>query len=175
MAPTSYQGPRAEHQGQKSMSQDAHIAFEHAYSQTTVGELLAEKESVVFSVTVTTSLAAVIAELDIHKIGNMPVVDLNTGLVGVVSERDVMRAIGEFGETAMARPVKDFMTRNPRTCSREDKIVDVMRIMTESRFRHMPVVDGAAVEGVISIRDIVMHRVKEVEFETLRLKQLMVG
>ena len=67
------------------------------------------------------------------------------------------------------------MTANPQTCSLEDKVGDVMIRMTEGRFRHMPVVDNDMLAGMMSIRDIVIHRVKEVEFETLRLKQLMVG
>ncbi|WP_321447056.1 CBS domain-containing protein [uncultured Cohaesibacter sp.] len=174
-APSSYQGPRAEHKGQQSVSQDAHIAFEQAYSQTTVGDILEEKDGALFSVTVSSSLASVIAELHTHKIGNLPVIDPNAGLVGVISERDIIRATGEFGEEALSRPVRDFMTANPQTCSQEDKVGDVMIRMTEGRFRHMPVVDNDVLEGVISIRDIVIHRVKEVEFEALRLKQLMVG
>ncbi|WP_319413498.1 CBS domain-containing protein [uncultured Cohaesibacter sp.] len=175
-APSSYQGPRAEQKGKRvSASQDAHIAFEKAYSNTTVGDILEEAHGVLYSVTVNASLASVIAELNVRKIGNMPVVDPNAGLVGVVSERDVIRATGDLGEEALSRPVKDFMTANPKTCSKGDKVGDVMKRMTDGRFRHMPVVDGDVLEGVISIRDIVMHRVKEVEFEALRLKQLLVG
>nr|WP_321456421.1 CBS domain-containing protein [uncultured Cohaesibacter sp.] len=175
MAPSSYQAPRTDSRGQESTSQDARIAFEKAYSTTTVGDILKDKEVSLYAVTVSSSLQAVIAELEIRKIGNMPVIDPNKGLVGVVSERDVIRATGEFGNEALARPVKDFMTANPQTCSKEDTVGDVMKRMTDGRFRHMPVVDGDELEGVISIRDIVMHRVKEVEYETLRLKQLMVG
>ena len=174
-APSSYQAPRVGHKGQQSASQDAHIAFEKAYSQTTIADLLEEKDGALYSVTVSASLASVITELHTRKIGNLPVIDPKAGLVGVVSERDVIRATGDLGEEALLRPVKDFMTAKPQTCSKDDKVSDVMKRMTEGRFRHMPVVDGDVLEGMISIRDIVMHRVKEVEFEALRLKQLMVG
>ena len=106
MAPSSYQAPRTDSRGQESTSQDARIAFEKAYSTTTVGDILKDKEASLYAVTVSSSLQAVIAELEIRKIGNMPVIDPNKGLVGVVSERDVIRATGEFGNEALARPVK---------------------------------------------------------------------
>ncbi|WP_316860017.1 CBS domain-containing protein [uncultured Cohaesibacter sp.] len=175
MAPSSYQGPRVETKVQGSASQDARIAFEHAYSQATVGDLLEEKGISLFSVTKSMSLLAVSAELTARQIGNLPVVNANGGLVGVISERDIIKAVAEAGDKALKMSAEDFMTANPKKCVRGDKIVDVMKIMSDGHFRHMPVVDGDRLEGVISIRDIVMHRVKEVEFEALRLKQLVVG
>ncbi|WP_319533488.1 CBS domain-containing protein [uncultured Cohaesibacter sp.] len=177
MTPSSYQGPRAdgEEPAKTSMSQDARLAFEKAYSQTTVSDILKEKPADIFTVTRTMTLASAIAELSARRIGNMPVVDPNTGLVGVISERDIVAAVADIGDEAMGHSVEQHMTSDPATCKGEDLIVDVMQIMTDGHFRHMPVMDGPVLVGVISIRDIVMHRVQEVEYETLRLKQLMVG
>ena len=175
MTPSSYQGPRASEGHQQSMSQDARLAFEKTYSETTVGEILEEKGRQIYSITSSMTLAAAVAEFSARRIGNMPVIDPNGGLVGVLSERDVIRATADIGEEALGHPVSAYMTTQPKICSSEDRIVQVMQVMTDGHFRHMPVVDGDVLEGVISIRDIVMHRVKEVEFEALRLKQLMVG
>ena len=175
MTPTTYQGPRAEDGSQLSMSQDARLAFEKAYSQTTVGKILEKKGFQIYSVTSSMTLAAAVTELSVRKIGNMPVIDPNDGLVGVLSERDIIAATAEFGEVAMNEPVSKFMTANPKTCSKSERVADVMQVMTDGHFRHMPVIEDGKLAGVISIRDIVMHRVQEVEYEYLRLKQLMVG
>ena len=110
-APSSYQGPRAEQKGQQSASQDAHIAFEKAYSQTTVGDILEEKDGALYSVTVSSSLASVIAELNIHEIGNLPVIDPNVGLVGVISERDIIRATGRVRGRSARSPGPGFHDR----------------------------------------------------------------
>lgn len=177
MAPSTYQGPRAdiEEPSQLSMSQDARLAFEKAYSRTVVQDVLEQKGSEIFTITASMTLAAAVAELSARKIGNMPVIDQRGGLVGVLSERDVIAATAELGDMVLADPVSAHMTTNPQTCSSEDRVLEVMDRMTKGRFRHMPVVDGDALVGMISIRDMVIHRVQEVEYENLRLKQLMVG
>ncbi|WP_180966687.1 CBS domain-containing protein [Cohaesibacter celericrescens] len=175
MAPSSYQAPRSDGEGKKNMSQDARLAFEKAYSETKVGEILNEKGHQIFAITSSMTLSAAVAELAARKIGNMPVIDTNGGLVGVLSERDIVRATAEIGEEALTHSVSAYMTENPKTCSSDALIVNVMQEMTDGHFRHMPVVDGTRLAGVISIRDIVLHRVTEVEYENLRLKQLMVG
>lgn len=177
MAPSTYQGPRAdiEEPSQLSMSQDARLAFEKAYSKTTVKDILEQKSGEIFSVTASMTLAAAVTELSARKIGNVPVIDHNGGLVGVLSERDIIAATAELGDKVLDDQVLNHMTKNPVTCSIEDHVLDVMDRMTKGRFRHMPVVDGDLLEGMISIRDIVVHRVQEVEYENLRLKQLMVG
>ncbi|SNY94245.1 CBS domain-containing protein [Cohaesibacter sp. ES.047] len=176
MTPKTYQGPRASDETQQnSTSQDARLAFEKTYSETKVRDILKGKSADLFTVTRTMTIAAATAELAARRVGNLPVVDHNLGLVGVISERDIVAAVCEVGEEAMGRSVEQHMTMDPATCKGEDLIVDVMQIMTDGHFRHMPVMDGPVLVGVISIRDIVMHRVQEVEYETLRLKQLMVG
>ena len=175
MTPTSYQGPRADGEQDATMSQDTSLAFDGVQSKTEVAQLLAEKGSDVFAVTNTLSLASVVTELSARAIGNMPVINIKGELVGVISERDIVRAVAEGSETALEQPVSSHMTRAPRTCRSSDRVADVMKIMSEGRFRHMPVVDDGALVGVISIRDIVTNRVQELEYEALRIKQLVVG
>lgn len=175
MTPISYQGPRADAEQPESHSQDASLAFEKAQSETQVAKLLAEHGSEIYTITETMSLASAVAELAAKKVGILPVIDLQGTLVGVLSERDIMRAVAKSGGEAMAANVDEYMTRDPKTCSAEDKIVDVMKTMSDGRFRHMPVMQGGVVAGMISIRDIVQNRVQELELEALKIKQLMVG
>lgn len=175
MTPISYQGPRADAEQPESHSQDASLAFEKAQSETQVAKLLSDNGSSIYTITETMSLAAAVAELAAKKVGILPVIDLQGNLVGVLSERDIMRAVAKADGDAMSANVDEYMTRDPKTCSAEDKIVDVMKTMSEGRFRHMPVMQGGVVAGMISIRDIVHNRVQELELEALKIKQLMVG
>lgn len=175
MTPVSYQGPRADEGGQDSTSQDVSLAFEKAQSNTTVGNVLGQTGSNIFAITETMSLAAAVAELNAKGIGILPVIDNQGGLVGVLSERDVVRAVANPDGTPLTATVAEFMTPDPQTCTAEDKLTDVMQRMTEGRFRHMPVLQADNLAGMISIRDIVNNRVKELELEALRIKQLMVG
>lgn len=180
MAPVSYQGPRANQAGQDSSSQDASLAYEKVESETIVANILATKGVMVYTITETTSVAAACADLSVKKIGVLPVIDGQGSLVGVLSERDIIRSMSECdGESAvqdlMAQEVQAIMTPSPITCSAEDKIADIMQIMTEKRFRHMPVMQGGMLCGLVSITDLVGSRLRELELETLKIKQLMVG
>ncbi len=180
MAPISYQGPRAHDKEQESHSQDPTLAFEKAKSQTTVAHILDEKGVTVYTITETTSIAAACADLSIKRIGVLPVIDGQGNLVGVLSERDIIRSMsncdGEEGVQAlMADQVQNIMTPAPITCTPDDKVSTIMEIMTEKRFRHMPVLQGGMLCGLVSITDLVNSRLIELELETLKIKQLMVG
>lgn len=175
MTPVSYQGPRADEGGQASTSQDSNIAFEKIDSETTVSKILEVKGATVFSITETTSLGAASTELTLKKIGALPVIDHKGALVGVFSERDVVKAMDATGADALNAPVSAHMTPSPVTCSPGDKVLQLMEIMTEKRFRHLPVTEGERLCGMISIRDLVNSRMQELEYEALRIKQLMVG
>jgi CBS domain-containing protein len=101
-------------------------------------------------------------------------------LVGVLSERDIIRSMsncdGEEGVQAlMADQVQNIMTPAPITCTPDDKVSTIMEIMTEKRCRHMPVLQGGMLCGLVSITDLVNSRLIELELETLKIKQLMVG
>lgn len=155
--------------------QDARLAFEREQATAKVASLLESRKGLVHAITQSLSLAAAISELTAKKVGNLPVLDHDGSLVGVLSERDVMTAITETGDEALEQPVCQFMTRAPKTCSSSDRLVDVMKTMNRENFRHMPVVDNGHLCGMISMRDIVEKRVRDFECEGLGGKEVMVG
>lgn len=95
-----------------------------------------------------------------HEIGLLVVCDENGALVGVLSERDVVRAIAVHGADVVGKSVDAFMTRTVETCSMSDPPHRVMRSMSVGGFRHMPVMEGNVLKGVISSKDIVRHYVE---------------
>lgn len=91
---------------------------------------------------------------------------------GIVSDRDVVRAVGREGGDALGRPVEEIMTRDVITCRGDDPIVSLMTVMTLNRIRHLPVVDGEdrRLVGLVSIGDVVKHRLDEIEMEAESLR-----
>lgn len=92
-----------------------------------------------------------------HRIGLVLVVDGEGALAGVLSERDIVRAIGTQGPDILTKAVDDFVTEDVLTCRSNDKVADVARIMSQRKFRHMPIVDDGVLQGMISATDIVTH------------------
>jgi CBS domain-containing protein len=86
-------------------------------------------------------------------------------VLGIISERDIIRAVSAGGKDALDDKVSRHMTQKVVTVEETTKVNDVMEIMTKGRFRHVPVVDGRKCVAVISIVDIVKHRVREIEIE----------
>jgi CBS domain-containing protein len=91
-------------------------------------------------------------------------------LAGILSERDIMRAISEHGAEALALPVGQVMTREVLTCGEDDSIASIMERMTAGKFRHLPVVTKGRLAGLVSIGDVVKQRVEEVERESEALR-----
>ncbi len=91
--------------------------------------------------------------LRVHNIGAVLVIDDNSGLVGLISERDLVRAVSEFRDAAVARQVSEVMTRKVITCTPDDNVVDTLAVMNEKRIRHMPVLDDGQPRAMISIRE----------------------
>jgi CBS domain-containing protein len=106
-------------------------------------------------------LLALLAE---HNIGAVIVSDDGTQLDGIVSERDVVRRLGT-DERVLDGPVSAIMTRSVRSCASSTPVDDLMQLMTEHRFRHVPVVDDGRLVGIISIGDVVKSRIDQLEFE----------
>jgi CBS domain-containing protein len=94
---------------------------------------------------------------------------------GVLSERDIVRGLCEFGAKVLEKTAGDLMTREVVTCSVNDTIIELMEVMTNNRIRHLPVVEKGKLEGVISIGDIVKHRIAETEMEAQALKEYIVS
>ena len=116
----------------------------------------------------TTSPAATLSELlallTRYNVGALPVVE-GDELVGIVSERDVVRQLHERGGDLLDATVADLMTADVVTCSPQDRAADLARVMTERRIRHLPVCDDRGLCGIVSIGDLVKNRIDELERE----------
>ncbi|MEZ5850908.1 MAG: CBS domain-containing protein [Hyphomicrobiaceae bacterium] len=104
------------------------------------------------------------------KIGAIVVLDESDKLTGIVSERDIVRAIADHGADVLDRPVTHIMTRDVVTCREHDTIDGLMALMTERRFRHLPVIEDERLVGIVSIGDVVKLRVAEVETDAAALR-----
>lgn len=105
------------------------------------------------------------------KIGALVVVDTNGRLIGIISERDLVRAMAKEGAAAFSNPVGNHMTPSPETCVETDTVETVMEVMTRGRFRHVPVLDDQLVLcGMISIGDVVKTRIAETVSEAAALR-----
>jgi CBS domain-containing protein len=128
-----------------------------------VKTILADKGASVVSIEPTADLSAAVKLLNSHRIGVVVILGAGGRLAGILSERDIVHALAEFGTAALALPVGQVMTRNVATCSQDDPISMIMEQMTAGKFRHMPVVEGGAMVGLVSIGDVVKQRVTEIE------------
>jgi CBS domain-containing protein len=144
-------------------------AREWAY-RVTVASLLDEKGREVFSVSPATSVVDAAALLREHGIGSVIVLDQEQAIVGLVSERDIVRGLAEKGSQLMQEPVHSIMTHKVIIANSSDNMMLVMACMSERRIRHLPVVEEGRLIGVISIGDVVKARISELEgqSETLR-------
>lgn len=120
----------------------------------------------VISIEPTADLAAAAKLLSAHRIGAVIILGAGGRLAGILSERDIVRALSEHGVGALNLPVGQVMTRNVATCTGDETIASIMERMTAGKFRHMPVVTDGKLTGLISIGDVVKHRVEEIESES---------
>jgi len=116
-------------------------------------------------------LVALLAE---HNVGALVVSTDGAAVDGIVSERDVVRRL-HASEGVLSAPVSDIMTSEVRTCTDDESVNVLMQIMTEGRFRHMPVVADGRLTGIVSIGDIVKHRMSELQFERDQLDSYVQG
>jgi CBS domain-containing protein len=130
----------------------------------TVRAILDTKGHDVESVEPGTSLATAVKRLAERKIGAVLVMT-GTRIEGILSERDIVRVLGEQGASALDQPVSNVMTRRVVSCRPSDTVAAIMEMMTLGKFRHLPVIDGGVVVGLISIGDVVKWRVQEYESE----------
>jgi CBS domain-containing protein len=131
-----------------------------------VKSILAAKGGDITSIEPTADLAAAAKLLSAHRIGAVIIRGAGGRLAGILSERDIVRALAEHGAGALDLPVGQVMTRNVATCGEEDTVASIMERMTTGKFRHMPVVENDKLVGLISIGDVVKQRVEEVERES---------
>lgn len=135
----------------------------------TVRSILNTKGHQIMSVEPDAKLAAAVKLLGEMKIGAVLV--MNQGrLEGILSERDIVRVLGERGAGVLEEPVSEVMTRKVVTCKETDTVAELMEMMTTGKFRHLPVIDNGKVVGLVSIGDIVKRRVQEYESEQEALR-----
>ena len=125
----------------------------------------------VFTTTANKSLLEIAKLLAQHGIGCIVILGDDDKIVGIVSERDLMRAIGQAGGKVLDKPVSDFMTKSVVTAREADTVDQLMSEMTMHRFRHMPVVERDQLLGVVSIGDLVKIHVADAEFESSAMRQ----
>jgi CBS domain-containing protein len=137
---------------------------------TKVSAVLESKGRKVVTVAPRDTVASLVKVLSVNRIGAAPVVNGDGRLAGIISERDVIRGMAQHGDSVTALPVERLMTTEVRTCSPEDAIVELMEVMTLQRIRHLPVVRNGALEGIVSIGDVVKQRLAEAQSELNELR-----
>ncbi|WP_214403685.1 CBS domain-containing protein [Pseudonocardia lacus] len=140
-----------------------------------IADILGVKGGAVHSVRPTSTVEQVVDRLGAYGVGALLVGDEHVAIRGIVSERDVVRGLREHGAAVLAMPVTAVLTSHVRTCTPQETIAVVMARMTTGRFRHMPVVEGRTLVGMVSIGDLVKHRVREMELETGVLRDVVIA
>jgi len=135
----------------------------------TVAAILVDKGRDVLTIAAANSLGDAVAILAKRRVGALVVVEDGDRIIGIVSERDIVRAIAD-GAAALDQPVSSVMTRNVMTCSDGETIDSVMSRMTKGRFRHLPVAENGRLTGIISIGDVVKARIEQVEREAEEMR-----
>jgi CBS domain-containing protein len=137
----------------------------------TVRRILNLKGSDVVTIAPDKSLHEAIALMTKEKIGALIVTESNGKVVGVLSERDIMRLLANKDANRFDNAVSSAMTQDVKSCKLDDTIQHIMQVMTAGRFRHMPVVENGRLAGVISIGDVVKLRLEEMERESENLRE----
>ncbi len=136
-----------------------------------VGKILANKGKAVITAEASQSLHDVSRMLAEHRIGAVVVAGAGGSVAGILSERDIVKAVAKGGGAALDDTVGDHMTRRVITCVAATPINQVMEIMSAGKFRHVPVVLDGRLDGMISIGDVVKHRLAELENESQALRE----
>jgi CBS domain-containing protein len=136
----------------------------------TVKAILDNKGSDVATIEPTATLATAAKAMAARRIGALVVGGPDRRIGGIVSERDIVRALAERGASALDEPVGQVMTRKVVTCTRAETIGSIMERMTAGKFRHVPVLEDGQLAGIISIGDVVKFRLAEIENESAALR-----
>ena len=141
----------------------------------TVAAILRVKGTHVETVRPDATLRVVAWTLKVNGIGALVVTREDERIVGIISERDVVRALIDHGPDVVRVPVSEVMTTSVKTCSPSDGITAVMARMTRDHVRHLPVVDGGRLAGIVSIGDVVKYRLDELELEANVLRDTLIA
>ena len=135
-----------------------------------VASILRTKGGGVVTAPPDTPVMTIVDTLKKEGIGAIVIAAPGGNVTGILSERDLVRALADYGARLMDMRADELMTRDVVTCTAGQHIDEVMKLMTEGRFRHLPVMDGEELIGVISIGDVVKNRLGELEAEARELK-----
>lgn len=130
-----------------------------------VAELLKAKGTQVVTTGPEKTIATTARLLTSKKIGAVVVKDARGRIIGIISERDIVRGVAKDGEKALEMKVADLMTSDLVSCKQEDDLMEVMALMTNRRVRHLPVVEDDKLKGILSIRDVIKIRLEESQTE----------
>jgi CBS domain-containing protein len=136
----------------------------------TVRSILAAKGGDVVTIEPNTDVLAASKLLTERRIGALVVTGPDRRVIGIVSERDIVQRLAEDGAATLDLPLTEVMTRKVMTCHPADTISSVMERMTEGKFRHLPVIDQGRLIGIVSIGDVVKHRLEQMEREQSALR-----
>ena len=140
-----------------------------------VSHILKQKGRDVITALPTDTVKQVAEILAAKRIGAIVVSGGNGVIDGIVSERDVVRAIGEHGAETLDKPASSIMTKNVRSCNDDDSEMELMAVMTQHRIRHLPVVTAGKLSGMISIGDVVKFRIEQIERDAADMKAYISG
>ena len=140
-----------------------------------VSDLLDGKGTAVATIARDATVGAVVADLVRHRVGALVVSPDGLRIEGIVSERDIVQHLSELHTDLLGQPVSSIMSTEVRTCAPTDDVESIMNLMTEQRIRHVPVVDGGDLSGIISIGDVVKARIMQQENEVDSLKAYVAG
>jgi CBS domain-containing protein len=137
----------------------------------TVKAILSRKGNDVLTIEPNATLAAAIRLLADRKIGAVVITGADRQVIGILSERDIVRAFAASGPAALDEQVGQVMTRKVMTCDEAETVSSLMERMTQGKFRHLPVVERGRLAGIVSIGDVVKHRLEEMEKESSALRE----
>lgn len=138
-----------------------------------VASILKSKGRAVSTLRPNATLLDVAKKLGQKKIGAIVVVGENGQVTGIISERDLVRAISEHGAQALSMMVSEVMTRSVIGCQENSELDELMETMTKGRFRHLPVIEDDALVGIVSIGDVVKYHIAEVQMEVSAMRNYL--
>lgn len=136
-----------------------------------VATILKQKGRNVLTSRPTDTVLGVAKTLAEHGVGCIVLTDDDNTVVGIISERDIVRSIAKGGKDVLQKPVSHCMTKEVITCRETDTINSLMSEMTSRRFRHLPVVERGELVGIVSIGDVVKERIAEAEMESAAMRE----
>ncbi|MBE9637900.1 CBS domain-containing protein [Salipiger mangrovisoli] len=172
--PASYK-PHTRDDDEHERSHSQTVETNLSAAEATVRHVLDSKNGDLFWIQPHETIGKAVEVLRDQRIGALLVKDPQGELVGILSERDIVRRLADTPGRTLPQTVAELMTSKLETCTADETLVRILRRMTDGRFRHMPVLENGQLIGMISIGDVVNYRLTALEYEALKLKQLIVG